>query len=281
MKNSKILPQIKKIDALILACAGLLLALLCLVNYSNIDLEIQKYLFDFKTKTWLIDKDEPVKKLLFYQLPKVLFGLGVAACFTAVILGFKIVSNGLLTGPRSKCGVTTRTRRHPAFTAGSSLHASNNFFTKNRHRFFLIFLGLSLIPLIAGNIKKFTNIYCPAQLEIYDGDKPYVRIFETYPSDFQQIKKGQCFPAGHAVVGFALMILFFAFTKKSHRLWGLASGLILGSITGFYQMAKGAHFLGDSLVSMLVCFLLAASIYKIYSQVILSLSKDDSGRVLK
>jgi membrane-associated PAP2 superfamily phosphatase len=226
MKNSKILPQIKKIDALILACAGLLLAVLCLVNYSNIDLEIQKYLFDFETKTWLIDKDEPVKKLLFYQLPKLLFGIGVAGCLVAAILDFK----------------------------------------GQRRRLFLIFLGLSLIPLIAGNIKKFTNIYCPAQLEIYDGDKPYVRIFESYPSDFQQIKTGQCFPAGHAVVGFALMILFFAFTKKSHRLWGLATGLILGWITGFYQMAKGAHFLGDSLVSMLVCFLLAALIYKIYFQ---------------
>lgn len=234
MANSKTLPQIKKINALIALNVGLLLALLVLINYSDIDLLTQNCLFDFENKAWLIDRNEPVKKFIFYQLPKIFFGVAVAVCLIAAILGFK-GNNGEL-------------------------------FRQNRHRFFLIFLGLTLIPLIAGNIKKITNVYCPCQLEIYGGSKPYVRIFESYPKNFYAEKRGKCFPAGHAVTGFSLFILFFAFRKKSHRILGLASGVMFGGIASFYQMAKGVHFLGDSLVSMLVCFLLAALIYKIYFQ---------------
>ncbi|MBP7710719.1 MAG: phosphatase PAP2 family protein [Rickettsiales bacterium] len=234
MKNSKILPQIKKINALIAANIVLILAALLLINFSDIDLAIQKSLFDFDSQAWLVDKDELVAKFIFYKFPKVLFGVGVVGCLVATIIGFK--------------------------------SSNQKFFIQNRHRFFLIFLGLSLIPLTAANIKKFTNVYCPNQIELFAGTKPYVKIFDSYPADFHQIKKGKCFPAGHAVTGFALMILFFAFAKKSHRLWGLASGLALGWIMGFYQIAKGAHFFGDTLVSMLVCFLFAALIYKIYFQ---------------
>ena len=231
MENSKISLQKSKIDFLILVNIAFITLALCLINFSNIDLVIQKYLFDFKTKSWLIDRDEPVKKFIFYQLPKILMGTLIITLLVLAILGFR---------------------------------KKSEFLVKNRHHVFLIFLGLSLIPLIAGNIKTFTNVYCPNRLEIFMGDMPYVKIFDSYPADFHQKKKAKCFPAGHAVSGFALMILFFGLRKKSHRLIGLASGVILGWITGFYQIAKGAHFFGDTLVSMLVCFFLAALITRIY-----------------
>lgn len=143
-----------------------------------------------------------------------------------------------------------------------SLAAS--FFAKNRQKFFLIFLGLALIPFIAGNVKKFTNIYCPTQLEIYGGDKPYVKIFDSYPKNFVQKKNGQCFPAGHAVSGFCLFILFFALQKKSHKIFVFMAALIWGWALGLYQMLKGAHFFSDTLVAMLLCFLLAAVISRLY-----------------
>jgi membrane-associated PAP2 superfamily phosphatase len=211
--------------------ALLLLLSLCLINYSNIDLIIQNYLFNFESKTWFIDRNEPLKKLLFYDFPKTLFGLTIFFLLIGSVIGFT---------------------KNKAFGA--------NFFTKNRHKFLLILTGFILIPLIAANVKKFTNIYCPNQLRIYEGNFPYVKIFESYPENFQQKKKGACFPAGHAVVGFALFILFFAFTKKSYKILAFLSASFLGWLFGFYQMAKGVHFFGDTLIAMLLCFLLAALI---------------------
>jgi hypothetical protein len=231
MINLRILQKLNKIDLLILIDLILMALSLCLINYSNIDLVIQDYFFDFTQKSWIVDKDEMIKKFIFYQFPKILLGLTIITLAVFSFLGFK--------------------KKSP-------------FFTKNRHRFFLIFLGLCLIPLIAGNIKKFTNVYCPNQLEYYGGGKPYVKIFDHYPSGFYQEKKGKCFPAGHAVTGFSLLILFFALAKKTHRIYGLCAGLALGFIMGIYQMAKGVHFFGDTLISMLVCFLLAALIARIY-----------------
>lgn len=239
MTNLKISQKINKIDLLIIIDLALILGSLLLINFSNIDLEIQKYFFDFDKKTWIVDRDEPIKKFIFYQFPKVLFGVAIIACAAFSFLGFK---------------------------------KKSQFFSRNRHKFFLIFLGLSLIPLIAGNVKKFTNIYCPNQLEIYDGKYPYVKILESYEADFHQEKKGQCFPAGHAVTGFALLILFFAFEKKFNKILGLTSGLSLGWILGSYQTLKGAHFFGDTLIAMLLCFFLAAIITKIYGYFVISMS---------
>lgn len=241
MENLKTLIKFSKIDLLIIADLALIILALCLFHYSDIDVQIQNHLFDFDKKTWLIDRDEPVKKFIFYIFPKVIFGVAIVFFLVAAVLGFKNKSE---------------------------------YFFQNRHKFLLIFLGLALIPLIAGNIKKFTNIYCPNQLSIYNGSYVYTKILETNhninlkasPDVFQKepVKRGQCFPAGHPVTGFALFILFFALEKKSLRIFGFCSAMLLGWITGLYQMAKGAHFLGDTVVAMLVCFLLAAAIARIY-----------------
>ena len=80
---------------------------------------------------------------------------------------------------------------------------------------------------------------------------------------YGESNKGQCFPAGHAITGFALMILFFALEKKSHKYIGLFLAIGLGWTLGFYQMAKGVHFFGHNLISMLACFLMAALITKL------------------
>ncbi|MBM5782377.1 MAG: phosphatase PAP2 family protein [Pelagibacterales bacterium] len=218
---------------LLLLANILLLSSLLWVNFSNIDIEIQNYFFDLQTNSWIVDKEEPLGKLIFYKLPKVLFGLAILGTLIFAILGFK---------------------------------KKNAFLFSNRHNLLLIFLGFCLIPLIAGNIKKFTNIYCPCQLTLYGGDKPYVKIFDHYPAEFQQNKVGQCFPAGHAVTGFALFILFFAFKGRNQKIIAFLSAFFFGWILGLYQMMKGAHFFGDTLIAMLICFLLAAIIAKIYSK---------------
>ena len=267
MKNLEISKKIRAIDILIIINLALVFMALCLINYTNFDLNIQKYFFDFESKKWLIDKNEPVKKFIFYQFPKILFGVILIACLSIAIIGFR--KNTLhARHPELVSGSFTSTTpnhlRHPELVSGSFAPTSPNFFTKNRHKLLLIFFGLAFVPLIVGNIKKFTNVYCPMQLEIYGEKYPYVKIFDHYPADFLQPKKAKCFPASHSVTGFALFILFFALTKKRSKIYGLFSGFIFGWILGFYQMAKGAHFFGDTLVSMLLCFLVAALIARFY-----------------
>ncbi len=197
-------------------------------NY-NFDLAIQNYFFQPKNNSWIIDKDEPIKKFIFYKLPKIL--LGIAIVILLIILIFNIKN-------RSKI--------------------------KYYNKIFLTFLGLTLIPLCAGNIKKFTNVYCPNQLEIYGGKYPYVKILDHYPADFKQEKKGKCFPAGHSITGFSLMILFFVFNKFLYRFLALTFAITLGWILGLYQMAKGVHFFSDTMISMICCFIIAALIARCF-----------------
>ena len=222
-------PQNKFYNILIIFNLVLIIFLLLFFNNSNLDLDLQNLLFDFKNKEWLIDKNEPIKKLFFYSLPKIV--IGTLIIILSIILIFF----------RKKI-----------------------FFQKHKGQIILFLAGITLIPLIAGNIKTFTNIYCPSQLKIYNGDYPYVRILDSYPANFIQFKKGKCFPAGHAVTGFCLMILFFVLEKKQQRILWLFFSLILGWILGFYQMAKGAHFLSDTVISMMVCFLIATIIAKLF-----------------
>ena len=326
MEISKI--SIQKINLLILATIILGVAALCWINYSDIDLELQRRLFDFETKAWLVDRNEPIAKFIFYKFPKICLGIFIVATLVATVLGFRkgAKTHEILDANASRMtsvededfdanaprmtsvvgenfdAIASRMTsvEDEDFDANASRMTSvvgENFdaiasrmtdkkansphtrhpcaqredlmsliqkLKKYRHNILLTLLGLSLIPLIAGNIKKFTNIYCPSQLEIYNGNYPYVKILESYPADFVQTKKGKCFPAGHAITGFSLLILFFSLHKKSHKIFGLILGTLLGWILGTYQMFKGAHFFGDTLIAMFVCFLLAALITRVY-----------------
>lgn len=222
--------SLKKIDLAIIANIFLIILSLLLIDQTNLDLTIQNWFFNFDQRAWIVDKNEPVGKFFFYDFPKILLGITIVASLVILILNQK--------------------NKLPSL--------------KKYHRqIFIFFLGITLIPLICGNIKKFTNVYCPSQLIKYDGQYHYVKVLEPYPADFKPHKKGQCFPAGHAVTGFCLMILFFVFEKKSWQWSGLFLGIGLGWILGLYQIAKGAHFFGDTLVGMFSCFLIGMLIVRV------------------
>ena len=141
-------------------------------------------------------------------------------------------------------------------------YRKNNYFRYQQA--LLIIIGLTVNPIISANIKKFTNIYCPAQLKIYSGNHDYHKIFYINQPDEFKNKKGQCFPAGHAVAGFSLFILFFVFQTRFLQISSLVMAILAGWIIGSYQMIKGDHFFGDTLISMLLCFMLSAIIARIF-----------------
>lgn len=125
----------------------------------------------------------------------------------------------------------------------------------------MLLLSLIFVPVIVAGGKQVTNQYCPKHIVRYGGPVPYVGVFESYPKDFVQIKKGKCFPAGHATSGFAFMGLFFCFASRKKRIAGLVFGIIAGWIAGTYQMFRGEHFLSHTLVSMTASWIVVSAIY--------------------
>lgn len=71
--------------------------------------------------------------------------------------------------------------------------------------------------------------------------------------------EGGCFPSGHASVGFALLPAWFALRARAPRaarlwLWG---ALLLGCVSGWTQLMRGAHHLSHSLWTAWICLLVA------------------------
>lgn len=201
-----------------------LVATLLIEQYTNVDITVQNLFFNSATASWLINRqDNYILHFLFYSGVKIALIAAASAVFIALIASFF----------------------RPKLRAA-------------RYGFVIFLAAMALVPIVLAGAKKYTNVYCPAQLTIYGGGKPYAKLFESYPKDFDRKanNKGRCFPAGHASGGFALMILFFCFKKRRDKLLGLTLGLSLGWAMGIYQMLRGEHFISHTFTSMFGAWLL-------------------------
>ena len=214
------------LHAKLLLPLSLFLATLILFEHTNLDLVVQDLFFNFNTGTWLVDSEAPLLRLIFYSgIKGVIIAVGIVTviCF---VLSFK----------------NTRLR-------------------KWRQGLLLCILSLALVPLLVAGGKQFTNVYCPYQIQRYDGVVPYVKLLGSYPETFHPKRRGKCFPAGHATGGFAFMALYYVFKKRRARIAGLGTGLILGWTMGLYQMFKGAHYLSHTVVTMLLAWIIICVIH--------------------
>ncbi|MDR1007542.1 MAG: phosphatase PAP2 family protein [Campylobacteraceae bacterium] len=201
----------------------LLLLVILTEQFTPWDIKIQNLFFDLSTCSWILDKDvNNILHFLFYSgIKTLLIGLSVLV----VALFAYSFKNKKLKSYRYSC--------------------------------LLFILTMVLVPFILAGAKKYTNVYCPAQLNYYCGSKPYAKALSHYPIDFDSMSgKGRCFPAGHASGGFALMALFFCFKRKKYKITGLIMGLTLGWTMGIYQILRGEHFLSHTLVTMLGAWLI-------------------------
>ena len=109
--------------------------------------------------------------------------------------------------------------------------------------------------------KLITHRHCPWSIAEFGGTVPYSGLFEPVPESCGG--KGRCFPAGHASGGFSLMGGYFIFRNRRPGLAaaGLILGLSLGSLFGFGQVARGAHFVSHNLWSAMICWLVALTLY--------------------
>lgn len=188
-------------------------------EYQNIDLLIQNNFYNTITQTWILDKNNDLLlKYFFYDGAKAFIILIASISLAIIILSFFSIK-----------------------------------YLNYRKKAIIIILGLALTPAVVGLLKKSTNIACPNQLTIYNGTKDYIKIFDK---KLKNMKDCNCFPAGHASGGFALIILSILGRTKKEEYKILYITICFGFIIGFYKMLIGDHFLSHTIVSMLIAFII-------------------------
>jgi len=206
----------------------ILLSIIVFFQFTNVDIIVQEYFFNFKTNLWIWDRDEPISKLFLYSgMKKVLI---VFAIFVLIIL------------------VT---------------FYKSSLVKKYKKGMIIIVLSAIVIPFITISLKTISNTPCPKNIEHFGGDYPDIKVFDAYPKGFVQKEKIRCWPAGHASGGFALMSLFFLFKKRKNRITALVFAVTLGWIIGTYKMIIGDHFLSHTIITMVLSWLLILIIVKI------------------
>ncbi|WP_221031389.1 phosphatase PAP2 family protein [Actomonas aquatica] len=202
----------------LVALAGVIL----LFEFTNLDLWVQDHFFDFATGQWWVDRRAPLPRAFFYNGPK----------YVIILLAVTLLT--LLVGParwRARWGL-------------------------ERKRIGAVLLTLALVPILIGQLKAHTNVFCPYEITRYGGDVAYVKAWAPHPPELQPERCGRCYPAGHASGGFALFALAGLGATAGWRRWGIGLGLGLGWMMGGYQMLKGAHYLSHTLVTMLVAWVM-------------------------
>ena len=195
-----------------------LIGTLAVFETTQLDIVLQDHFYDFTAKRWMFEDGDSLPKMLFYNGPKVLFGVMAAGLIVALIAGWKW----------------------------------------ERKRIVAVFLCCASLPIVIGVLKNATDVYFPSQVKRYGGKKPYVRLFEPYPEAFLAARSGtgHGFPAAHASGGFALMGLgYLAASRRSRRIT-IAVGFVLGWTLGMYQTAHGMHYVSHTLVTCGIAFLL-------------------------
>jgi membrane-associated PAP2 superfamily phosphatase len=132
-----------------------------------------------------------------------------------------------------------------------------------RWRAMLLFLALAmaLAPLAVSLLKLVTDRPCPWDFVEFGGLEPYTHLFQ-----FRGLShaRGECFPAGHAATGFALMAFYFAFHREHRHALArivLLTGILSGVLLGIGRIAQGAHFMSHVLWAGLVCWLVMVGLY--------------------
>lgn len=213
-----------KITKQIIVSAICLAIVLLIEQFTSFDVKLQNMFFNFTDCAWLVSRQH--NYILHFFL------------YSGIKILLIVVSSAVL------------------ITFLASFEAAK--LRQYRYAFIVFLASMALVPLVLAGAKKYTNVYCPGQLSIYCGSKPYAKLFESYPKDFDRKanNKGRCFPAGHASGGFALMALFFCFKKRRNKILGLMTGVSLGWAMGLYQMFRGEHFLSHTLASMFGAWIL-------------------------
>ena len=203
---------------------ALLLLIILLFDFTAIDMWLQDKLYQPATGQWLLDKQDPLLRTLFYDGPKTLLTL-MAKVLLVVLIVFR----------------------------------SSTFLENYRSGLAIVLITTVITVALVGGLKSVTNVPCPKDLTHFGADYPYVTFLHRLPVA-EALGRVRCFPAGHASGGFALLSLFFLFRRRRNRWIGFGVGMVLGWTFGIYKMLIGDHFLSHTLVTMCLGWLVSLSV---------------------
>lgn len=208
--------------ALLLTLLALAAALL-VFEFTRLDVWVSDHFYDADRGEWMV-RHRGLAKSVFYQWP-----LRLIKMFAVVVLAVALVPHRWLA-PRWRLP---------------------------RRELAVVFLTLTLVPSLVGSLKAWTGMFCPQQLAHYGGTRPALGLFESAPDGCCGGTKarGRCWPAGHASGGFALMSLCVLGRTRGQKIAGVALGLAAGWTMGLYQMLNGNHYLGHTVITMLLAWL--------------------------
>lgn len=203
----------------------LLIVLSTLIAYFELDRNLADYLYSAQGHMWALKEHWITESVLHKG------GRAVSLLLALTVLGFLVASyfrSSLVPHRRSLVYLITA-------VAGGS------------------FLISYLKPLLA--------ISCPWEFERYGGHLNYLNLFHQIT-----LRNGEgCFPAAHASAGYAWVALYFFWLNKSVSLrWtGLALAVTAGTLFGFSQQLRGAHFISHDLWALFICWFYSLFTYLI------------------
>lgn len=118
------------------------------------------------------------------------------------------------------------------------------------------------IVLLVGVLKQTTNMYCPDTIKEFGGMGEFLKLFDLDMINKIFYKKGKCFPAGHATTGYCLIPITFILKERRHQINWFIFSFTLGSVLGLYQMAKGVHYLSDTIFTFIFALICSTICYK-------------------
>ena len=192
---------------------------------TNTDFYIQDQLYSFELKTWIFKDPTRIYHLIFYKLIKVpIYIIGFYALF-------KVIRGKIKKQP-----------------------------FESYRSFLIVFLTLAILPTSIATIgKKSINVQCPSDIYRYGGKVPYVKLFEPYPPNPNRPDgkwpPGNCWPAGHASGGFALLSLYVLARNKKEKLLSIIVALGFGTAMSVYQMVRGAHYISHQIDTLLLALI--------------------------
>lgn len=128
------------------------------------------------------------------------------------------------------------------------------FARRIRVRALYLLACLALVPLVCTQLRAVTGMATPLELKAFGGVHDHLLLFQAKPAGYPS----HAFPAGHASGGFALLGLCWVLGARRWR--GIALGLGVGCWMGFYQVARGEHFLSHTLATAALAWLLCAGL---------------------
>ena len=218
---------IKNINFQIIVTSIILIFVILIFQFTELDIFVQTHFFDFETKKWIIDENEPILKFFFYD------GAKNSLLIFAIITLFSLI-----------------------------FFRKKSIIKEYQKGLIIVLLAAAIVPSVIGTLKAVSNTPCPNNINYFGGEYPDIKVFDSYPKDFVQKSKAKCWPAGHASGGFALLSLFFLFKSTTNRKKSIIFALIIGWSMGLYKMLVGDHFLSHTIITMLLSWILILLIVK-------------------